>query len=486
MTSSMRRHWRAVVATWLALGTVILAACDDRLGWDPPAYLAKIHECPQDWLTILKDEGISHFAVPDMTTDVPEFHDCQKFLIRDATQYGPLVAIFAAWELDRIFMRIDSAAGLPSTARSGTKPPSDSVRPDEPSRRTSTRPESASSAARSSPPGSSLTPTTGSTATTAKAGSGSPFGLAAALIVNLGDRYKVDDFDIRPGYSCLYLWRAGNAKWKAIILPVPDEKVCIQPLGIDSVGTNVGLKVVEDHGGGNDPAEYPPVARWDYDPVSKQQYIGIKCGAAWCEIGSKNFKPNAPYTAMTERVGRIKGWFDEQYLAITKTGTGGATPPLPSRLKGTLIPHPELGEYDSATFKNQWPVVAYVALDGDAQGLAYYKTKLNLERAPVGNLNTLNEIAICMGTKALCLPAGSTSKCTVDGSEPGDKVLWWTRITAATSRDVIYKCVRREDHSVIQPPIHIPGTARWRWLLNDETSWTRCIEGCCETDMEMN
>jgi hypothetical protein len=460
MTSRTRRRWRAVVAASAGIGVAALVACvwrTEELGWAPPAFAAKIQECPQEWYPILKDENKTNFAVPERTTDVPEFHDCQKFLVGDGTQYGPLVAIFAAWELDKVTARLDSAAGIAPLAR-----PVPGARSD------------------------TLTPTSGATAAAPNTGASGSFGLAAALIVNLGARYRVDDFDIRPGYNCLFMWRGGKVQWKAIIVPVADEKTCTNPLGLDSVNTSLGLKVVEDKTGGNDSKAYPPVARWDYDPVSKQQYIGIKCGAAWCEIGSRNFKPNAAYTALNDRVGRIKGWFDEQYLAIIKTGTGGPTAPMPSRLKGTLIPHPDLDRYTAADFDNRWAVVGYVALDGDTQQLPFYKTKLNLERAPVGNLNTLNEIAMCMGSKARCLPAGAASKCTLDGSEPGDQVLWWGRITAATSKAVIYKCVKREDHSMIQPPIHIPGTARWRWLLADETSWTRCIEGCCEIDMEMN
>src|SRR5207245_9510779 len=96
-------------------------------------------------------------------------------------------------------------------------------------------------------------------------------------------------------------------------------------------------------------AAYPPVARWDWDPAHHEQYIGIKCGVAWCEVGSQQFAPAPaltagpsfdPVTGFTATTGSdhvytIKGWYDEQQLAVP-AGDGLA----PGACHGVLMPKP--------------------------------------------------------------------------------------------------------------------------------------------------
>ena len=54
---------------------------------------------------------------------------------------------------------------------------------------------------------------------------------------------------------------------------------------------------------------------------------------------------------------------------------------------------------------------------------------------------------------------------------------WWA-VVVKPSKEVSYRCVYRTDHGTIP----VPGTARWRWVLNDETIWVRCANGCCQVD----
>src|SRR5206468_1154732 len=119
------------------------------------------------------------------------------------------------------------------------------------------------------------------------------------------------------------------------------------------------------------------VARWDWDAVHRQQYIGIKCGAAWCEIGDSGFVPSPGVTSpptfdpvpgvtvspeAIKRTWRVKGWYDEQLVPV-ETETGSSQP---SNVMATFIPSPALGRIEfQGKLQGQWVQVAVVALDGD-------------------------------------------------------------------------------------------------------------------------
>src|SRR6185295_11680520 len=78
------------------------------------------------------------------------------------------------------------------------------------------------------------------------------------------------------------------------------------------------------------PSEIPAVARWEWDAARKVQYIGLRCGIDWCNIGPASpggaalFTPADPYIAppttgapmAADRVRAVKGWYDQQRLAL--------------------------------------------------------------------------------------------------------------------------------------------------------------------------
>ena len=41
-----------------------------------------------------------------------------------------------------------------------------------------------------------------------------------------------------------------------------------------------------------------------------------------------------------------------------------------------------------------------------------------------------------------------------------------------------FMCARRCDMDTAD--YWVPGTARWRWRVDDEGMWMRCRNGCCE------
>lgn len=403
--------------------------------------LRTMPECPEVWDDIpLFDSRDTTYEVPGgqlrlpgPTTNIPEFHDCQRFLLPDTTtaapgdfRYDSLYAIFAS---SRIANILDSARSLAQAQN----------------------PEHA---------------------------------VAAALVYTFGPGYRA--LGIGPNFSCLYLYDTPTDSIGAIMVRVGlEEAQCAGAINPNVVqGTHLLVKVVRDTG--FSPTDYPNTARWDWDPEGARQFIGLDCGDAWCEVGDSSFRPLPAYPlaatpSTADAVVGVKGWFDEQYLAEM-------TPELrPGLVKATIIPSPTLRDEQFAF--GAWTPVAYVALDGPS---AYYKTKFNFN--PVGvttDLTTLNRAEICYGTRRGCgVPTPSAAEPLTRYCGWLDRLswlpwwpqrMWWTKIvTAGGSGPVMYRCVTRRTHP--SGDMGSPGTVRWRFLGDDETSWIDCREGCCETN----
>lgn len=429
-------RWGVLAATTVAaLGAVRFTASEGRTTASPSragdARAEVYRECPGDRHDFAKDRSLSLYAPAaaspiEKIKDIPEFHDCQKLLLDSGRAYGPLVAIFATYDLaslDTALMRRDPR------------------------------------------------------------GEGR-IALAGAVIHNFGDLYE--PLNLASGFSCLYLWRTGTAvpTWHAKTVAAPDAAACSTPY-VPTPGEPAALEVRPvrarffDEG-----SDYPAVARWDWDDQNKKQYMGLRCGAAWCEVGLTGFRPSAPYGAAAtsgsdaERVKRIKGWYDEQSLAVP--GPGGAF--IPGKARATVIPAPKRDLVDS-NYHHRWARVAYIALDRPSR---YYRKKLNLYfTRPGAPLSLLNVLSFCKGTRTECrVPAPSagvpfSAECG-DESEatPGER--WWVRIDAARGRGrgPMYRCVDRVGHET--EGVDIPPTARWHWLNEDETVWKECVTGCCQ------
>jgi hypothetical protein len=476
------------------LGLAALAPGVGSMGTSAPESIAQgrsldtLPECPHDWELLPKRLGgrvslVDGFALPGEITNVPEFHDCQKLILVDSRQrgglkYGPLVAVFAAYDLAGLERRLgDTSLLKQSSAPPVIRTPISST----------TRTTAVAGASTTTPPGSASGVATlagtsaGPRDTTDRGG----YALAGALILNTSLE-PYEPLNIKPGFSCLYLWRgaANKGTWRAMLVFVDTAQskcvAAVNPAETDGVELSVRRDTVsgferlsEDH--------YPPVARWDWDSTHSVHYIGLKCGKGWCEVGRKDFvsaRAHMPATippTHVARVQRIKGWYDEQLLAEPE---GRAY--RPGSLKGTIFPSPELQAMGWPAYTNQWVEVGYVALN---QRSDYYKKMLNLDSVSAdAPLSRMNIFSMCYGTRAVCLSDTNASASVACGkSAPASKKLWWMRIKAAGSTSVIYRCVTRRDHEHLAATI--PGTARWRWLAEDETVWEACIRGCCEVEV---
>jgi hypothetical protein len=410
-------------------------------------------DCPHTWTggPLLRELAPSsdHIAIAPLKSNVPEFNDCQEFIDSTGTTYlNGLVAVFASdvgghalWDsLGRLTAGRDT-----SVSRRG---------------RTQAR---------------------GAGQSTGRSVGRTPDALAFAEIVHFGASYPA--LGIAHGFNCLFLFDYDATRPKAVMVPVPSDTSCVLPARSDALLSrpHTNLEVHRITNAKYAATDYPSVARWDWDANHGNQYIGITCGAAWCEVGAPGFDGSAGYTAKGAsgpkgRVIEIKGWYDQQRLAIASP-TGAL---MPSAVTGTVFPHPLLDSYTSeVVFLQHWVEVAYVAMSGP---LSSYETKLNLGQTPVGT--PTNVLYLCKGTKWQCLGfvaylQSISVTCAV--AEPGTVQAgqWWLKVQLGST--VKYRCVSRFVPPAPTPPgFKIVGTTRWRWLAKDETIWEACISGCCQ------
>lgn len=441
---------------------------------------AGLPECAHKWGPYIKAKGDTVLAdsvlsLPQGITDIPEFHDCQRFVVEvgGTARYDSLYAIFGAWDLgarfDSIRAHHDSIVVPAMTT--------------------------ADSAATLLASGAVIQP----------AGPGSGDGAVATSVTSargfaLVEIYAEGSYaplHITPGFNCVYFYMSGSTPVAKMVNYGLGEHDCSMPVNFLAIPGSM-LQVVRVVNALHPIAEgdYPVAARWDWDARHHIQYFGVKCGTAWCEVGPAHFTGSAALAAPPaappggalpawHRVFHIKGWFDEQQLARPL----GPAMPRPSNIRGAVVPDPRLDGLRKIQF-HSWQPVAYVAIEGADIG---YGAKLNV-LPPTGLATTswrgLNKVEMCWGSWEACSPgvtqpANVASPCAspdeYDQEAPEDHALWWARITS--SGGVQYRCVRRRDHSTLSAKYPRPrGSARWRWTSGDEIVWVSCDLGCCEVE----
>jgi hypothetical protein len=351
-------------------------------------------------------------------TDIPEFHDCQRFIVRNpdgTTRYDSLFAIFARMELDKVFP--DSAGLQPGSGKGSAWPPT-----------------------------------------------------AAATIVSYNGTYR--PLGLKPGVSCLYLESDGT-RWLASLThngrngDCPDRLTGVrEPIQLDVRTTPPPSQVQGTR-------EVPPVARWDWDDRNHQQYIGIRCGWQYCEIGRSGFTPSPPlpvptgYQAQGSHVFLVKGWYDDQILASPDLVAGRV---VPSKMRGVVVPNPRLetlvanisiNAAGDATNSSPWIDAAFVYVtDND------YANKRNIRQSwPPGAVRNV-------------LRFRTRNMLEIWGMQAGP--IQWRAETASPARRVDSRIIYRSMAGAISQNFWIPATARWRWKDTDEANWVACPLGCCE------
>lgn len=385
-------------------------------------------ECPHSWSSKRPN---SPLAWKHRRTDVPEFHDCQRLRVLRGEppreRYGPLAAVFAEDSLEFVS---DSTLAPPGTgSRAGGRMLAIVYLPYFP-----------------------------------QEGGYLPLGLS--------------NF-----FACVIVQRVERAG-RAWIVPVEDGKECSAPSMVSTAAGTTSpydLRVLPPPRGmlGRD---IPPVARWDWDEKTRTQYIGVRCGGAWCEIGVRGFQSSAshdPGPANPDgRAGyALRGAYDEQRLAEFPGGV--LTPALNL---GTVVPMPDLRELTrQRPPAGKWVPVARTHL---APTAGTYDVGFNF--APTATVSPTETRA---STISLCTMSPGSRPCaardpnaTLDVSQCTEETPGGARWIARVDRPMkesSYFCVLYRKH---EEGFFVPPVVRWRWRADDETIWISCPSGCCEVN----
>jgi hypothetical protein len=234
---------------------------------------------------------------------------------------------------------------------------------------------------------------------------------------------------------------ANDAGWKGYVFKQTDPQCTRSTPPPAAAELDV---IAEQYGASSTAADYPPVVRWD-EAQNNHPVIGVRCALAWCELGPNGFAKRPPkhFTNPSGNLphGReadVKGWHDEQRLAVLNAGGH----PIPGAMYATAVPIPGLDATNEATFAD-WKQIATIWLPSNPPGGSEYADKWHLQ--PGENV----------------LEMKATSPTT-----------WLARLRNNPNANLV---VIREDHA----GSYVPGTARWRWKDSDEVLWVRCSTGCC-------
>jgi hypothetical protein len=349
--------------------------------------------------------------------DIPEFHDCQRLIIQKKSngplEYTNLTAIYAVPRLDQRFPRmgiVRDRARLAAIIYSYQKPYD--VLPEQ----------------------------------------GYPL---------LG---------IKTGFNCLYLQPDGK-NWTAFVTQLDKHtNKC------NEVWSGKERHMLQVHPlappDGYTPQDIPPVARWDWDASHSWQYIGIRCGNWWCEAGPEGFRPSENHlpipAEVTSHEGKrpylVKGWFDQQLLAVEDHASPVRL--RPGAMMGTVVPIHTPEEKSFIDYQGGLSRAHIFVTGGDYP-------KLGLKQHPP--------------TEGPGQPNWITVKAPPGGSEYNPAAMeetWEGAWHPSSGTMKPTKVIRRSPHAyslgVMPGSLDIPATARWRWTVRDETVWTECIQHCCE------
>lgn len=459
-------------------------------------------------------------------TDIPEFHDCQRFVSRDEQRFDSLFAIFASAKQDSI----TTALAWDSVTWAAVPPGVVTVSPQgvisgvavgtAVITATSTVNQAITISKQVAVVAPGVTPTNQpihmgtpdvdtiapqeSRRAFAPLGAPTDSTLPVATIYSYGQFYP--ELGIEPNFNCVYIFFDGTRRLRARVVPVRDlggaVDACAQVFDLSRPGGSPLPVTVTSIGLATKSTDVPAVARWDWDPspapAGKKQFFGLGCGRVYCEVGVTEspglhfLPPGSP--AGDQRVVTIKPWHDEQVLAIPDPASEDGQ--LPSSLRATVIPNPDLeAQQWNEDGPSEWKTAAYIAikdLSGGASSttaqINHYRETLNIDFAPIGPLKEMNEMSYCFGRAWHCgswLLVFRAVRCDFFATF-GRR--WWVRITPAPGSAVLNDpetyCLVRRTHAPppgTTAPIDIPSTSRWRWILRDDTVWTECMAGCCET-----
>ncbi|MGH7594458.1 MAG: hypothetical protein ACRELE_11505 [Gemmatimonadales bacterium] len=263
------------------------------------------------------------------------------------------------------------------------------------------------------------------------------------------------DLRLSGGFNCVFLYHDTSVsphQWRAAVVPAIVDLDC----GNLKI-TASNIVPVQDEQKFPDAGDYPAVTRF-IESADTRTFIGVRCGNRWCAVGAKF--PDLVHTSALENLPgagtspqwRIKGWFDEQHLAVAS----GTAPAHPQQL-AALVPSDSLSLFDSTAYDHNWKLVATAYFPDTPAGK--YGEKSAAGYGWVAGFNN-----VWLRSKVVSRP-----------SRP-DTVEWMS-VIGDTTKPQHVKAVVRTDH--LKDSLPVPWTARWRWVPNDEQMWVACLMGCC-------
>lgn len=269
---------------------------------------------------------------------------------------------------------------------------------------------------------------------------------------DLPESYRA--LNLAPGMNCVRFRDSGTGIIAYVYKQSAGPNVCPAPFSVPN-----GLRVQKVYsavfpGSRNIPA----VGRFHEGTRRERRrpHFGFKCDRAWClvlpvheevdtiPLPHRNLHPK-------KRTWEVHGWHDVQTLAVLNP----AGNPVPGNRRASIIPDTALYrrtmEHD---FSQGWVRSAVVHFRGTPGG--------KYGRRPAGD--TMNPYwNFVRGENEIYLK--------MDSSKPSG---WAAEVrnSAGTFEIVV---VHRHPHS--KP---VPGTARFRWMDQDEGGWIRCEDGCCK------
>jgi hypothetical protein len=307
------RTSRAMVTVVFAVSVVLLGANPQPArsqGERPrrPTEDADRHDCPGPWFKVpskkakaTSAETITMVKVAGPQSNVPEFHDCQRFLTPDNRKYEGLYAVFA------------------------TPTPPDSF--------------------------------------AGHAALNLDYAYLAAEVVTRDGGYT--NLKVAQQFNCLYLgvahvgWRAFMVKsWLS-------EEACADSLRADEHTADALTvnRVVDTTFAADDyppSARWDRTPNGSYFIVMSCGKAVCEIGIPPGELASHAQFVSEAMTKAQKRVRRIKPWYDEQFVAIP-----GGLNVSPTKVLGVATPDPRLGNITRAEFESNWVRVGDIALIAD-------------------------------------------------------------------------------------------------------------------------
>lgn len=252
------------------------------------------------------------------------------------------------------------------------------------------------------------------------------------------------ELEITQGAACVWLRNSADAAdgWQAAIASGAPCGSATAPADA-AFNHPVFERTYPDTG----PNDYPRTARWEWDLSGARQFIGVKCGDAWCGVmAAGSAAPRTQPLVGGDLAPResVPGWSDAQHLAIYDSAAARARP----------------GPWGA--------LVAFAGMQKDSiswsEGIFAAHIRVEGATSDPGHQRYLDWFFLD--------PYSGFSAGEFILRFPGQYDEAWYEAGPMRRRQA-----KRVQYAPTSP--HQVGTVRWRWEETGERIWTFCPSGSC-------